>query len=128
MMVDVLLYLVICIATLIACEIAIQAPLRSALGELLNLIQRSYKTIKSSKISDHWKETILPIYSLRMFKASFLLICLILLIAAPFALAILFLDAGNIDLMKELESTQTILSMTGLAILYIWLRINILHG
>jgi len=124
----VLLYLVICIATLIACEIAIHAPFRSTLGELLNLMQRSYKTIKSSKVSDHWKETILPIYSLRMFKASFLLIYLILLMAAPFALAVFFLDNGNIDLMAELETTQTILLMTGLAILYIWLRIKILHG
>ena len=43
------------------------------LREILSISSKALNIIRSRKISDHWKEVILPVYSFQLMKSSFVL-------------------------------------------------------
>ena len=70
-----------------------------ALFNKLNLIpkllNRAIKIISNKKISDHWKEKIIPKYSIQIFRISFFIILLFSLILFVFYIAsLIFGDFG----------------------------------
>ncbi len=66
-------------------EAAARLPLQKPLHDYLAVSRRAVATLRSRRISEHWKERILPAYARRMLRASVgvgLLLALILAIAA----------------------------------------------
>jgi hypothetical protein len=75
-------WVLVCISTFLAVEVFLRTSLKRNIGELLDYTKRSYATIASKKISDHWKEKVLPRYALRIFvNSSGLLFCLFLAVS-----------------------------------------------
>ncbi len=71
------------IATVLAVEIFLQTSLKKNIRELLRYTKRSGAVIASKKISDHWKEKVLPKYSLLILLNSLALLFYLFLAVSP---------------------------------------------
>ena len=85
-------YLLLSILSIYSIEITIKLKYFSLISSLFLLIQKTLKIINNRKISDSSKEKIVPTYSLKILKFSFLINLIILIILLPFVLANFYLD------------------------------------
>ena len=71
------------LSTIICIEIFLKLPIFGHLSKIRGYSSRSIGVVKAKKISDHWKEKVLPVYSRKILTYSLLLVCdlLVLLIA-----------------------------------------------
>jgi hypothetical protein len=76
-------WVLVCISIFLAVEVFLRTSLKRNIGEMLDYTKRSYATITSKKVSDHWKEKVLPRYALRIFVNSFCLLFCLILAASP---------------------------------------------
>ena len=76
---------------LIVCILSIEIFLRSHFITLINttikLSKKATNIILNKNISDHWKENIIPAYSLQMMKSSLQMLLILLLIIFIFLIA-----------------------------------------
>ncbi len=75
-------WFLVLIGAALASEAFLRLPLMGQIQRVLDTVPRVSRVLKSARISDHWKERVLPAYALRMGKASvlfFLLLCLAVL-------------------------------------------------
>ena len=75
-----MIHLLLFLICILSVEVFIHFRFFSLLGSMLEVTIRITKVIPQDKISDHWKEKIIPIYSLRMMKYSLQIFLLLLLI------------------------------------------------
>ncbi len=76
---------------LVICSLSIEIFIRSnylyLISSLNKVIKKSIYTITNKNISDHWKENIIPKYSLQMFKYSMQMLLIFLLIIFIFIIS-----------------------------------------
>ena len=76
---------------LILCFLSVEIFIRSNYIVLINSIikvgKKASHTISNKNISDHWKENILPKYSIKMMKSSLKMLLIFLLIISLFLIA-----------------------------------------
>ncbi len=109
-------------AALLASECFLRLPILRQLADVTATARKAMTLLKSSRISDHWKERVLPAYSLRIGKGSvafFLLLCLALL---PVLLAGLIYPGGLWAWTQALMRPMVILVLCAVSLAYIWLR------
>ncbi len=109
-------------AALLASEGFLRLPILGRVAEVAATAQKAMKLLKSSRISDHWKERILPVYALRIGKGSvvfFLMLCLALL---PVLLAGLIYSGGLRAWSEQLMRPAVIITLCAVSLAYIWLR------
>ena len=73
-------HLILCIICLISAEIFIRSNYISLFNSLMRVSKKAIYIISSKNISDHWKENIVPKYSIQMLKFSFQMLLTVLLI------------------------------------------------
>lgn len=61
------------IAVIVVVELLIRLPIKKKINSLLSVSSKAFNILFNPSISDLWKEKVLPIYSLKIFKTSFLL-------------------------------------------------------
>ena len=83
-----MLYAAIVAATVIACEIALRLPLVTSVATMSATAGRALRVMRAPRVSDHWKERILPAYAGRLLKASLLLLASVLGIVLPVVLVV----------------------------------------
>ena len=76
-----LILLVIC---LLSAEIFINSNYISLFNSLIEVSKKAIYIISNKNISDHWKENIIPVYSLQMMKSSLQMLLILLLIVFIF--------------------------------------------
>ena len=86
------------------------------------LAQRSLRIIRAERISDHWKERVLPAYSLRMMLATLQLSGRLLIAFSPFLIALIIAEFVDLPLLAELASWRGILFSSAVAIVYLYIR------
>lgn len=59
-------YLTSAVICICGVELLLRAPLHESLAALAHYAGRSGRVIRSPRISDHWKEKVLPTYSLKV--------------------------------------------------------------
>tara|TARA_B100000945_G_C19817988_1_gene339230 strand:- start:48 stop:404 length:357 start_codon:yes stop_codon:yes gene_type:complete len=79
-----LILLVIC---LVSVEIFIRSNYISLINSLVEVSKKAISIILNKNISDHWKENIIPKYSLQMMKYSMQMLLILLLIIFIFVIA-----------------------------------------
>ncbi|MEM9169790.1 MAG: hypothetical protein AAGC56_09055 [Pseudomonadota bacterium] len=79
-----MLWAFLIIGTILAVELFLFLPLRQRATALRRLVAKISTTIGSEKISDHWKERVLLVYSGQLFSSSVLLFVFIVLALSPF--------------------------------------------
>ena len=76
-------HIALIICCIISVEIFIRSDIKLLFSSLIAIFEKAIKTIKSDKISDCWKEKIIPFYAISMFKhsiKSFFIIFVIIII------------------------------------------------
>lgn len=63
-------HLILMLGCILSIEIFLRLNFLSHLKTILNSVRKVLHLIPSKKISDHWKEKVIPIYAIRMMKAS----------------------------------------------------------
>ncbi len=90
-------------------EIFIALPVLSEAGRLLSLVAKVQRTVRSPRISDHWKEKVLIVYAGRLLQRSLILSAFMLAALAAVILAgygiTLFLDRGFAAYMLSLDGS-----------------------
>ena len=122
-------YLTSIVSCICGVELLIRAPLQDSLATLLRYAGKSSHVIRSSRISDHWKEKVLPAYSLTVARESLKLLAIFLVVFAlllvlSLALDFLFLTPGATA--GFLSSWPGILFATLASITYYYARRRIL--
>ena len=79
-----LILFIICFLTV---EIFIRSNYLPLINSTINVSKKAISTILNKNISDHWKENIIPKYSLQMMKYSMQMLLILLLIIFIFVIA-----------------------------------------
>ena len=73
-------------------EVALASPLARLIQTLAVKGRKSARLLRNRRVSDHWKEQILPAYALTMLQASLLILAWLTFLSVIFALG-LYIDA-----------------------------------
>lgn len=122
---DVLLLL---LAAVLASEVLLRLPLLAQARHIVSVTRKSAATIRSARISDHWKERVLPAYSLRMGIHSVLFFLLLCVVAAPVMAVGLTASGGMAGWLDLLLRPWAIAVLCAGSVLYIWARIRLSRG
>lgn len=82
------------IGAIVASELVLRLPLMSQAHIIVGATHRSAATLRSNRISDHWKEVALPRYASRIAGRSILFFLLLCIAVAPVALIGLLAPTG----------------------------------
>jgi len=89
----------------------------------MNIVYKKIvRVIKSKKISDHWKEKILPIYSLLIFRASLSMFFALIIVFSPFIVAIYLTPLFDLNIQTNLSFPAGLIGTTFVAIMYGFVR------
>ena len=105
-----------------ASELFLRLPLVRQVQDVLGTAKRSATTLRSKRISDHWKEVVLPAYSVRIAGKSILFFILLCVAVLPVA-AIGLLAPGGLDHWLEFLMRPLAIAMLCLcSIFYVFVR------
>ncbi len=119
-----ILWVFVVAAGVLASEAFLRLPLIPTIQRVTHTAQKSGKILSSKRISDHWKERVLPRYSLVIGKGSilfFLMLCLALL---PVALLGFVYPGGIGAWAEELLRPLVIVVLCAVSIGYIAIRVR----
>ena len=116
-------HLLIAIFIFSSIEIFIRSNYIKLVRSIIKLSDKSLKIILNKKISDHWKEYTIPIYSVQIIKYSVQILLIILLII----LILLCLNYYFIGLIDFLLSSSGIIEFVLVAFIYTYFRKLILQ-
>lgn len=121
-------YLLLLAAAGVASELLLRLPLMEQAKQLLTVTRKSASTLRSNRISDHWKETVLPAYSIRMAGRSILFFILLCVVALPVALMGLVAPGGFGRWLDMLMQPLPMLLLCGASLAYILARVKLIRG
>ena len=110
------------LGTVCVVESFLRLPILSRVKSLKDLLRKISWVLKSSSVSDHWKEKILPVYAWRLFSSSLALFTLVFVGILPMIAIAGLADIINIPLLPLVSSLTGILASTIIAVIYIFLR------
>lgn len=117
-----MIWILIALASLACIELFLRLPVIERTRGVLTTSRRSIKVVASKAISDHWKELVLPRYSLRMASGSLAAAGLMILAFSPIIALALVGPLFGADVMGLLLSWQGIVGISLFAALYVFLR------
>jgi len=123
-----LFWFLVIVAAILASEAFVRLPVMARIQGVAAYSQKAMRVLQSKRISDHWKERILPAYALRIGGGSvmfFVMLCAALL---PVAAAGLLYPGGLRAWSEALISISAIVVMSVVSLGYIWLRLQIPSG
>ena len=85
-------YLVLLLIIIISTEIIIKFNYFYLISSLIKYISKANKLLINKNVSDHWKEKIIPQYSLMMMKYSALMLLIFLMIIILFLIVSIFIN------------------------------------
>ena len=115
-------WLLAAIATVLVVECFLRTPFLRRVGDFGSINQSIFRVLRSSSISDHWKEKILPVYAGRLFRLSLTVFGLLLVCLAP--AMVLGYAAGlvGIDVLGLFSSWSGLIASSAFAAVYVLVR------
>lgn len=110
------------LATFSCAELFVRLPVLALARRSANYASRSSEIVRSDKISDHWKERALPMYSKRMMATTLKLAGSILVVLLPFLVAWVLASLANLSFVSLLTSLFGIGVSMAAAFSYVFLR------
>lgn len=119
-----LFWFLVCAAAILASEAFLHLPVMDRINGVAASSRKAMRVVRSPRISDHWKERVLPRYALNIGAGSvtfFVLLCLALL---PVLAAGLLYPPGLAAWGEELMRPLVILILCVVSLGYIWIRLR----
>jgi hypothetical protein len=113
---------------ILASETLLRLPLMQQVSAIVGTARRSAATMRSKRISDHWKEVLLPAYALRMAGRSVFFLLLLCLVALPVGLIGGIAPGGMAHWLELLVQPFAISILTISSGLYIFVRTRFARG
>lgn len=113
---------------ILASEALLRLPLMDQVSIVVRTARRSAATVRSRRISDRWKETVLPTYALRMASRSVSFFLLLCIVALPVALIGFVAPGGMAHWFDLLMRPFALAILCICSILYILVRTRIARG
>lgn len=110
------------IGIIVSTELFLRLPLGRSLYVLKETGHKAIYSISSSKISDHWKEIVLPRYALRIFTTSLCMFMFIVLALIPFGIMLFISERNGFTVMDLAVSVEGIVFSTVVCLVYIAAR------
>jgi nitrate reductase NapE component len=120
-----MIWVLVVLAAVMASEAMLRLPLIPRIRSVIDVSQKSVRVLGSKRISDHWKERVLPSYSKVMARDSiafFLFLCMALLPVV--ALGLVF-PGGVAAWLAALMRPLVIGVLCLVSVAYIWLRLKV---
>lgn len=121
-------WLLVIVAAVLASEALLRLPVMAKIKGVSDASQKAMRVLKSARISDHWKERVLPAYAKRIGFGSvafFAMLCLGLL---PVLVAGLIYPEGLVAWAEALMRPLVILVLCVVSLGYIWIRLRLTRG
>jgi hypothetical protein len=116
------------VSAILASEIFMRLPVMDQVAVIVGTARRSAATVRSRRISDHWKEIVLPAYSVRMAGRSLYCSLLLCVVALPVGLVGVAAPGGMAHWFELLMRPFAIAIMCACSILYILVRTRTARG
>jgi hypothetical protein len=119
-----LFWMLVCAAAILASEAFLHLPVMDRIARIAASSHKAMRVLKSSRISDHWKERVLPRYAARIGMGSvmfFVLLCVALL---PVLVAGFLYPPGLAAWGQALMRPLVILVLCVVSLGYIWIRLR----
>ena len=110
------------LSTVFGSELLRCLPLRSHLTQLGKLLRRIVKTLRSKRISDHWKERVMPIYAGHLLRDSLIMLILLTLAVSPLILGLWWVTGSTEALIALSADPWVLIGITAISISYLFLR------
>ncbi|MBC7141807.1 MAG: hypothetical protein H5U18_06570 [Rhodobacteraceae bacterium] len=120
-----MIWIFVLVAAVLASEAFLRLPLLPVIRRVTATAQKSQRVLRSKRISDHWKEKILPSYSWVIGKGSVQFFAMLMLALAPVALLGLIFPGGMAAWGAALMRPLVMLVLCLASIAYIWLRLKV---
>ncbi|MEZ5654629.1 MAG: hypothetical protein R3E04_01880 [Sphingobium sp.] len=121
-------YLLLIIAAIAASELLLRLPVLHQVRKITAVTRKSSATLRSNRISDHWKEMVLPTYSMHMGGCSILFFLLLCVVALPVILVGFVAPNGMRNWLSILMQPVPILILCASSLLYILARTRLSRG
>jgi len=109
-------------------EIFIRLPVRAELSKLIGTAGKSARVIRSTRISDHWKEQVLLVYSGQIFRSTVGVTLTVVLALGPSVGLTILAAFLALPLAEFMMSWQGLLFTTIVALVYAKLRVRFESG
>lgn len=123
-----MVWVFVLVAAVLASEAFLRLPLLPVVRRVSVTARKSGRVLASKRISDHWKERILPRYSWIIGKGSVQFLGLLVLALAPVALMGLVFPGGIAAWAAALMRPMVIVVLCVASIGYVWLRLKVVRG
>ncbi|PPB82493.1 hypothetical protein LV82_00427 [Albidovulum inexpectatum] len=121
-------WVLLIVAAVLASELILRLPVLAEIRRVADFSRRAGHVLRSSRISDHWKEWVLPRYAWRIGRGSVLFLAMLMIALAPVAMVGLLYPGGlaawSVALMRPVAMATLCIVSLG----YIWLRIRVTHA
>jgi hypothetical protein len=121
-------WILLAIGTICVVECFIRSPLLSKVKQLTGLLGKISGVLRSSSISDHWKEKILPVYAGKLLSSSIVLFFWVALGLLPMIVLVLVAEFFDSPLLPLVSSLLGLAASTLIALIYVYLRKRVLSA
>ena len=112
-------------STFIVAELFMRLPIITNVRRSSQIAAKSATLIRAQKISDHWKERVLPAYAGALFMQTLKLTAMTVLAFAPVAIALAIAPLLNAPLLSLLVSFHGIALSVAAAAIYAFVRMRL---
>jgi len=114
-------------STLMVTELFLRLPIIATVRRSSQLANKSATLIRTEKISDHWKERVLPAYAGAMFVQTLRLSVMIVIAFSPVVVALAVAPSLNVPLMGLLISIPGMALSFAVAAIYAFVRMRFVN-
>lgn len=114
------------VGALLASELFLRLPILKHLGTVGTVSRKSMKALGAKGVSDHWKEKVLPAYSLRLAKAAISFFFFLALALLPVVLVGFAWPAGLTDWLGAIMAPLVLVFLMVVSLGYIYIRTKVL--
>lgn len=117
-----MIWLLAVIGAIVSSELIFRLPILPQVRTMTGATAKAARTIRSARISDHWKERALPAFAGRLMFSSVAFFGLLVIAVTPTILLGVFVDGGIPAWLGQLVRPAVLGVLIGVSVLYILLR------
>ena len=123
-----MIWILSAIGAIAASELFLRLPIMKHLATVGSVSRKSMKVLGAKGVSDHWKERVLPAYSLRLAKGAVLFFFFLILALLPVVIVGFAWPGGIGDWMGAIMAPLVLLFLMVISLGYIFIRTKVMRA